>query len=78
MPSNNKRKASAIASCVLNYVNGDIYTGGLKNDEPHGHGIMKYANGKVLECEWKEGNPTGKAVLKYDNGDVYEGDYKKS
>ena len=68
---NDKRKASAISSCVLNYVNGngDVYTGRLKDGEQHGHGVLKYANGDVLECIWEEGSATGNAVIKYADGD---------
>jgi len=37
------------------YKNGNVYTGGWKDGQPHGHGVMKWKNGDSYDGEWKNG-----------------------
>jgi hypothetical protein len=52
-----------------------IYRGHLKNDKPHGFGIMKFKKGKKYEGEWFEGRFHGQGVLTLKD-ETFSGEFK--
>lgn len=59
----------------IEYSNGIVYEGEMKNGLRHGKGTLRYANGIVYEGDFVDGLPHGKGTLTFPNGDVYEGDF---
>lgn len=63
---------------IIKFENGDVYDGEIKDEEPHGKGVMTYADGKKLDFEdWKNGVATGKGVETEVDGTVYTGEFKE-
>ncbi len=52
------------------------YTGGFKNNEMHGKGVIKYDTGDVLEGTFVNGKLHGKGKTVYVNGDTLHGLYE--
>jgi hypothetical protein len=52
------------------------YTGELKNNSPHGKGVMTSPNGSKYDGEFINGKFNGKGVFYYTNGTVYDGQWK--
>lgn len=59
----------------VEYSNGDVYEGNLRQLLRSGYGKLALANGDVYEGEFTENLPNGKGTYYYFNGDVYEGDF---
>jgi hypothetical protein len=57
-------------------LNGDgwSYSGGVRNGQPYGIGIMRYANGDRYIGEWANGQRTNGEIY-YINGGSYEGEW---
>ena len=45
---------------TINYENGDIYKGEIKNSEKDGNGIMIYNEGDLYDGYWKDDQKEGK------------------
>lgn len=60
----------------IEYANGDVYEGELRDGQPHGWGVLRSPDAKH-EGEWKNGKKHGKGVLKFADGDAFEGDWKE-
>ncbi|KAE8684384.1 Phosphatidylinositol 4-phosphate 5-kinase 2 [Hibiscus syriacus] len=56
--------------------NGDIYTGGLSGNAPHGSGKYLWKDGCMYEGEWRRGKASGKGKFSWPSGATYEGDFK--
>ncbi|XP_019432404.1 PREDICTED: phosphatidylinositol 4-phosphate 5-kinase 2-like isoform X1 [Lupinus angustifolius] len=56
--------------------NGDIYTGTLSGNTPHGAGKYVWSDGCMYEGEWKKGKPCGKGKFSWPTGATYEGEFK--
>ena len=64
---------------IINYPNGNIYEGKLKNGKRDGKGIMKYHNGCIYEGNWESDLREGKGVFYAKNSEKkerYEGEFK--
>ena len=61
---------------IMNYHNGDSYSGEWKNDMKNGNGRMSYFNVDFYNGYWKNDKKEGKGIMKYNNGDEYNGDWK--
>ncbi|XP_027341452.1 phosphatidylinositol 4-phosphate 5-kinase 1-like [Abrus precatorius] len=56
--------------------NGDIYTGALSGNAPHGTGKYLWSDGCMYEGEWKKGKACGKGRFSWPSGATYEGEFK--
>ncbi|CAL0330056.1 unnamed protein product [Lupinus luteus] len=63
-------------SSSSNAVNGDIYTGTLSGNTPHGTGKYVWCDRCMYEGEWKKGKPCGKGKFSWPTGATYEGEFK--
>ena len=61
---------------TINYSNGDIYVGELRDGQRSGHGTYTYANGDVYVGEFRGGQRNGQGTYSHANGDVYFGEFK--
>ena len=64
-------------SGIINYKNGNIYNGLIKNILPNGKGTMKYKNGNIYSGFWFEGEKHGEGEMIYSNGNNYKGNWVK-
>lgn len=55
--------------------NGDVYSGSLCGNVPHGRGKYVWSDGCMYEGEWKGGKPWGKGRLSWPSGATYEGEF---
>ncbi|TKY73763.1 Phosphatidylinositol 4-phosphate 5-kinase 2 [Spatholobus suberectus] len=55
--------------------NGDIYSGGLWGNVPHGSGKYLWSDGCMYEGEWKKGKACGKGRFSWPSGATYEGEF---
>ncbi|KAJ7945164.1 Phosphatidylinositol 4-phosphate 5-kinase [Quillaja saponaria] len=58
------------------YKNGDIYTGTILGNVPHGTGKYLWTDGCMYEGEWEGGKPCGKGKFSWPSGATYEGEFK--
>ncbi|GMH11294.1 hypothetical protein Nepgr_013135 [Nepenthes gracilis] len=58
------------------FPNGDLYTGNLLENVPHGTGKYLWADGCMYEGEWKRGKAAGKGRFSWPTGATYEGQFK--
>ncbi|KAI5383967.1 Phosphatidylinositol 4-phosphate 5-kinase 2, variant 2 [Lathyrus oleraceus] len=56
--------------------NGDIYTGALSGNTPHGTGKYLWSDGCMYEGEWRKGKASGKGKFSWPSGATYEGEFK--
>ncbi|KAF7834099.1 phosphatidylinositol 4-phosphate 5-kinase 1-like [Senna tora] len=56
--------------------NGDLYTGTLLGNVPHGTGKYLWSDGCMYEGEWKKGKACGKGRFSWPSGATYEGEFK--
>ncbi|KAK7358755.1 hypothetical protein VNO77_00693 [Canavalia gladiata] len=56
--------------------NGDLYTGTLSGNAPHGTGTYLWSDGCMYEGEWKKGKACGKGRFRWPSGATYEGEFK--
>lgn len=57
-------------------IDGNIYTGDLKDGKFDGFGILEFANGNKYEGEFRLGEFNGEGVLTFKNGNKYDGEFK--
>lgn len=62
---------------TINFPDGTIYKGGIKNMLFHGHGSLKLPNGSEYRAEFEDGIMHRKGQIIYENGDVYKGEIQK-
>ena len=62
--------------CIINYINGDKYIGGIKNNLREGYGILYFVNGNKYEGEFKNDKKEGYGIYYYNNGNKYECEFK--
>lgn len=55
--------------------NGDVYSGSLWGNVPHGKGKYVWCDGCMYEGEWKKGKACGKGRFSWPSGATYEGDF---
>ena len=60
----------------VQYANGDVYVGELKDGEAHGRGTYTFSSGDKYEGDWKDGKAHGRGTRTFSDGDKYEGDFK--
>ncbi|CAA9987529.1 protein kinase, putative [Plasmodium knowlesi strain H] len=61
---------------ILEYQNGDVYIGTIKNKKRHGYGYYIYKEiGSVYEGEWIENAKSGYGTLYNEQGIVYSGEW---
>uniref|UniRef100_A0A5B7APR2 Phosphatidylinositol 4-phosphate 5-kinase n=1 Tax=Davidia involucrata TaxID=16924 RepID=A0A5B7APR2_DAVIN len=58
------------------FSNGDVYTGELTDDLPHGQGKYLWADGCMYVGEWLRGKTMGKGRFSWPSGATYEGQFK--
>ncbi len=61
--------------CSAKTKDGDSYVGEMKDNLPHGKGVLIRADGKY-EGEFKDGERSGKGTLKFATGEVYVGEWQ--
>lgn len=69
--------AVATQTKTLEFENGDLYTGEVKNDLMHGKGTYNFRDGSKYVGTFKDNYFSGKGKLTLMNGIVYEGDFKE-
>lgn len=62
---------------VLNYPDGSVYKGDIKDGSPHGHGFMNWIDGSSYVGDWIDGYIHGKGTYIWADGGKYEGDWVK-
>ncbi|KAK8465718.1 hypothetical protein PHAVU_009G157200 [Phaseolus vulgaris] len=55
--------------------NGDIYSGSLSGNAPHGSGKYLWSDGCMYEGEWRKGKASGKGRFSWPSGATYEGEF---
>ncbi|KAI4343503.1 hypothetical protein L6164_010843 [Bauhinia variegata] len=55
--------------------NGDLYTGTLLGNVPHGTGKYLWSDGCMYEGDWKKGKSCGKGKFSWPSGATYEGEF---
>jgi hypothetical protein len=60
---------------VMNFANGDCYTGGWLGNKQHGEGKYRYACKDVFEGQYKDGKKVGYGEYKCHTGDSYKGEF---
>ncbi len=63
---------------VMEFTNGNLYTGNWINDDENGMGNLKYYNGDEYTGNWVDGLKCGEGTMKYANGDEYIGNWVES
>ena len=53
------------------------YTGEIRNDVPHGKGVMEWTDGRRYEGEWKYGEQDGSGVYQWPGGEIYKGQWRE-
>ena len=67
-----------MVSGIVNYANGNIYEGTLKDKKPNGVGTTRFANGDFYEGSFIEGKPEGKGKYTAANGTIIVGFFKNN
>ena len=60
----------------IQYADGSIYIGTLKDGSRDGKGIYYFSQREVYGGDWKDDQFEGHGIYIYDNGDIYEGNLK--
>ncbi|KAL2347147.1 hypothetical protein Fmac_001147 [Flemingia macrophylla] len=55
--------------------NGDLYSGTLWANAPHGSGKYLWSDGCMYEGEWRRGKASGRGRFSWPSGATYEGDF---
>ncbi len=63
-----------VQDCSVKTKDGDSYVGEMKDNLPHGKGVLIRADGSNYEGEFKDGERSGKGTLKFATGEVYTGE----
>jgi hypothetical protein len=61
---------------TINYTNGGVYVGEVRDGIPHGQGTYTFANGDVYVGEYRDNQPNGQGTYTFANGSVYVGEYR--
>ena len=61
---------------TLEYPNGDIYIGEVKNKKRHGYGTWTALDGSEYVGQWKNGKQNGQGTFKLSNGAIFSGTWK--
>ncbi len=56
---------------------GGIYSGELKDGEPHGRGTLETSEGHIYSGEWKNGLEDGAGKITFPDGGYFEGSFKE-
>lgn len=56
----------------IDFANGDVYRGGMKNGSLHGRGRYVYKSGSSYEGEFYKGSMLGDCVMSYVQGEVFK------
>ncbi|KAL2342863.1 hypothetical protein Fmac_004148 [Flemingia macrophylla] len=56
--------------------NGDIYSGAVSGNAPHGTGKYLWSDGCMYEGEWRKGKACGKGRFSWPSGATYEGEFR--
>ncbi|XP_029129346.1 phosphatidylinositol 4-phosphate 5-kinase 1 isoform X1 [Cajanus cajan] len=56
--------------------NGDIYSGAVSGNAPHGTGKYLWSDGCMYEGEWRKGKACGRGRFSWPSGATYEGEFK--
>lgn len=61
---------------MINYPNGDVYSGGYKQNKRFGFGTLIFSNGEIYEGNW-DTNCCGKGKMTYSDKSVYDGEWSR-
>ena len=61
---------------LIEYPNGEIYSGEILNGQPNGRGRMVYPWGAIYAGNWKEGRKNGGGKQAHSDGRVYIGEWE--
>lgn len=61
---------------LIEYPNGEVYSGEILNGQPNGRGRMAYPWGAIYEGNWKEGRKNGGGKQAHADGRVYIGEWE--
>ncbi len=65
-----------MGSGATTYSNGDVHTGGYRDNRRSGHGVMAWAeDGRRYEGDYEAGRRHGRGVMHFPNGDEYTGEW---
>jgi hypothetical protein len=71
------RKQQTIQRSVKTYLNGEQYTGDLRNHIRHGRGVMHYKDHSVYDGAWQNDQRCGHGVMRYADGGHYDGNWQE-
>mmetsp|Transcript_42238 Transcript_42238/g.108766 ORF Transcript_42238/g.108766 Transcript_42238/m.108766 type:complete len:242 (-) Transcript_42238:35-760(-) len=71
----NRRKVEDTGVTCLNYSNGDVYKGMVRDGKKHGKGLYDFSSGTIYQGEWKNNKMSGLGAMYYENGATYEGEW---
>ena len=58
---------------TINYPNGDVYVGEVRNGQRNGQGTFTYASGSVYVGEYRDDQRNGQGTYTYADGSVQNG-----
>lgn len=65
-----------LCPCTLNFPDGRVYVGELREAQPQGRGTMRFPAGDSYEGEFGQGVPEGQGTYRWHNGDHYTGQWQ--
>ena len=60
----------------IEYKNGSVYVGKVKDGKMNGRGTYTFSNGSKYEGEYKDGKSDGRGEYTHSDGSKYEGEWK--
>lgn len=71
--SSDEKKRPAVTNDEIDYGNGLVYRGEVRDGKPHGRGCLYFTHGAKLDGCWKNGAPDGTGVLTLCDGRSFKG-----
>jgi hypothetical protein len=56
---------SSCSEETINYMNGDVYQGNIKDNKRNGYGVMKWKDGDIYMGNWNDDNMNGEGKITY-------------
>lgn len=63
---------------IKTFEDGAQYEGHMKDEVPHGRGVMKWPDGGQYDGEWRSGNRDGQGTMKWPDGRQFAGSWTRN